>query len=117
MRRLMSLFLAFILFGWMPPGWGWAACPMLLGILMFLVGLRAILASSGDANPASGLGGVVLAFLGVSVALLGLGMSGQRDLAERFLRWSGSLPTQGVVIGSFVLGFVLAALARSSRRQ
>jgi hypothetical protein len=117
MRRLMSLFLAFILFGWVLPRWGWALCPMLLGILMFLVGLRGILASSGDANPASGLGGVVLAFLGVSVALLGLGMSGNRDLAERFLRWSGSLPTEEVLVGSFVVGFVLAALAGSSRRQ
>lgn len=116
MSRLISLLLAFVLFGWALPRWGAALCPMFLGILLLLAALRGMVASFGGFDPTAGLGSVLVAFVGVCVALVGVGMTGHREAADGLTDWFGSLPTEGIVIGGLIVGFVLAAIAdRSSR--
>lgn len=116
MARIFWLLLAFFLFGWALPHWGWALCPMFLGFLLVLGGFRGMIASFGGFDPLGGLGSLLLAFVGVCVVLLGVGMTGHRQAADALLNWFDSLPTEGIVIGGLVVGFVLAALAdRGSR--
>jgi hypothetical protein len=115
MTRLVSLLLAFLLFGWMLPSWAWAICPILLGVLLVLAGLAAMVGSSHGPSPTNGLGGVLGAFLGVCVILLGVGMTGYRCHNEAALRWFASVPDENVIAGGVVTGLLLAVLGSPRR--
>src|SRR5438067_2222149 len=116
MSRLFPALLLFLLVGWALPAWSWAGCLILLGILTLLAGLAAILASFQGSSPTSGFGGVLVAFLGICITLIGVGMTGYRTVAEAALRFIGGLPTESIIVGGMLTGFVLAAAVRSKGR-
>jgi hypothetical protein len=82
-----------------------------VGVLLFAGGLSALVRGLGRPGATQGLGSVLVVFLGFCVALIGLVAGGNRNLAEAILGWVESIPTENIMIGSFILGIVLAALS------
>ena len=94
----------------------WAIYFILGGLLMLLFGLGSIAAGWRSPALTGGLGGVFVAFTGCCVLLVGMGMTEHRAAAEAVLDRVGSVPTEAIVIGGLVAGFVLAAITRSRGR-
>jgi hypothetical protein len=116
MSRLFPALLLFLLVGWALPVWSWAEWLILLGILTLLAGLGTVLASFQGSSPTGGFGGVLVAFLGICITLIGASMTAYRTVAEAALRFIGGLPTESVIVGGMLAGFVLAAAVRSKGR-
>jgi hypothetical protein len=109
---LLILVVLFFLFGWTLPPWAWGVVPVVLGIVIFFAAMASISASFRNPSPTSGLGGVLGAFFGIVVFIVGFGMAGQADSTDSIIGWIGLVP----IHVWFCIGLGVAMVAHALRR-
>lgn len=110
MPFILVLLILFYLCGGSMPSWG--AVPLILGVTMLISGLLGIIGSARAPGATAGLGSVFIAFFGVVVCVLGLGMDGRGDIVDACLGSLRDVDGTKLFVGSLIVGIVLAAFAR-----